>query len=84
MTQPLSDAEIVAMTQQYTQDHAGNYITHLAYKEINRQGATGRQWAKCANCGDPYPKDRPGSGSEICSPDCFDSYRDYLDEETNW
>jgi hypothetical protein len=77
----LSDDEIVAMTQQYTQTRDGEYITHLAFWEINRQGATGRQWAKCVNCGNPYPLDKPGGTSGTCGPDCFQQYTEYLFNE---
>jgi hypothetical protein len=84
MTQPLSDPEIVAMTQQYTQTPQGEYVTHLAYEEINRQVAAGRPWAKCPNCGDPYPLDRPGASSGICSKKCHDEYADYLNNPLEW
>lgn len=77
----LEDHEIVAMTQQYTQDHDGNYVTHLAYAEINRQGAAGRQWAKCPNCGNPYPLDKPGATADICSPECAAAFLIYLNQE---
>lgn len=84
MDRQLSDQELVAMTQQYTQDHDGNYVTHLAYEEINRQGAEGRQWAKCPNCGNPYPLDKPGATPDICSRECHDAYVAYLNEEARW
>jgi hypothetical protein len=61
-----TDSEIVAMTQQYAQTHDGLYVTHLAYEEINRQGAAGRQWVECPNCGDPYPLDKPGASLDVC------------------
>ncbi len=80
MTQPLSDAEIVAMTQQYTQALDGIYVTHLAYEEINRQGAAGRQWAMCVNCGNPYPHDKPGCDPDTCSEGCYNDYVNYLNE----
>lgn len=81
MTRPLSDHEIVAMTQQYTQDHDGNYITHLAYQEINRQVAAGRQWVKCADCGNPYPITEAWSDSTVCSDTCWINYSNYLESE---
>jgi hypothetical protein len=74
----LTDDELVAMTQQYDQTLQGEYVTHLAYAEINRQGAAGRQWGKCANCGNPYPWDKEGSGDTVCSPECFQAYVAYL------
>jgi hypothetical protein len=77
---PLSDHEIVAMTQQYTQTHDGKYVAHLAYEEINRQVAEGRQWAKCPNCGNPYPLDKPGATPDTCSQECFDDYVAYLNQ----
>lgn len=78
MSLPLTDHEIVAMTQQYTQTHDGEYVTHLAYQEINRQVAAGRGWAKCQDCGNPFPQDREGSSSERCSLLCRSNYADYL------
>ena len=77
----LTDEEIVAMTQQYTQTHDGKYVTHLAYEEINRQGAAGRQRAKCPNCGNPYPLDKPGATPDICSSECALDYLTYLNQE---
>jgi hypothetical protein len=74
----LTDEELVAMTQQYDQTLQGEYVTHLAYEEINRQGADGRQWAKCPNCGNPYPLDKPGAGDTVCSEVCFQEYLAYL------
>lgn len=79
----LTDEEIVAMTQQYTQTHDGKYVTHLAYEEINRQGAEGRQWAKCPNCGNPYPLDKPGANMDTCSQECWDQYAAYINEEAS-
>lgn len=76
----LTDHELIAMTQQYDTTHGGEYIAHLAYAEINRQGAEGRQWHKCPNCGMPYPLDRPGAGQEGCSRKCFNEYLAYLDD----
>lgn len=77
-----TDDELIAMSQQYESTHAGDYIAHLAYAEINRQGSEGRQWHKCPNCGNPYPLDRPGAGQEVCGRQCFDAYVAYLNEET--
>jgi hypothetical protein len=74
----LSDDEIVAMTHSYDRTPGGEYITHLAYQEINHQGAAGRQWAKCPNCGNPYPLDRPGSNETTCSQRCWDDYAAYV------
>lgn len=74
----LEDHEIVAMTQQYSQDRKGSYVTHVAYEEINRQGEAGRQWAKCPNCGNPFPLDKSGAGGTVCSERCHDQYVDYL------
>lgn len=79
-----SDDEIVAMTHSYDLTPGGEYITHLAYQEINRQGATGRQWAKCPNCGNPYPLDRPGATPDICSDECFQQYTEYLYNEAGF
>lgn len=77
----LSDDEIVAMTQQYSTTFAGEHVTHLAYQEINRQVAAGRQWAKCPNCGSPYPLDRPGASSSVCSEACYDEYLAYINSQ---
>jgi hypothetical protein len=84
MTNPLSDHEIVAMTQQYDQTHDGEYVTHLAYEEINRQGAAGRQWSKCPNCGNPYPLDKPGANMDTCSSECWDGYVAYVNQPDLW
>jgi hypothetical protein len=80
----LEDHELIAMTQQYDQTPDGEYVTHLAYAEINRQGAAGRQWAKCPNCGDPYPLDREGAGDTVCSTKCFDEYLIYVTNESGF
>jgi rubredoxin len=80
----LSDDEIVAMTHSYDLTPGGEYITHLAYQEINRQCATGRQWAKCPNCGNPYPLDKPGASSDVCSDTCFQQYTEYLYNEAGF
>lgn len=72
------DHELVAMTQQYTQDHDGKYVTHAAYEEINRQVAAGRPWAKCANCGNPYPLREDWNSGTVCSQKCADEYTEYL------
>lgn len=75
------DHEIVAMTKTYAQTRDGEYVIHLAFAEINRQGAAGRQWTKCPNCGEPYPLDREGSDGTVCSPECFQEYLDYVTRE---
>lgn len=73
------DHELVAMTQQYTQDHDGNFVTHLAYEEINRQiKEEGRQWCKCANCGNPYPLSDDWGDMTVCSTDCWNDYAAYI------
>lgn len=76
----MEDHELVAMTQQYSQTHDGEYVTHLAYREINEQVAAGRPWAKCPNCGNPYPLDKAGALTGACSPECFEDYLNYLNE----
>lgn len=78
----LTDQELVGMTHSYGQTRDGDFVTHLAYEEINRQVAGGRQWAKCPNCGNPYPLDRPGATGDICSRECSDEYLAYLNSET--
>lgn len=83
MKDHLEDDELVAMTQQYSQTYDGDYITHQAYAEINKQVMGGRQWAKCPNCGNPYPLDREGATPDICSAKCYDEYVAYLNESIN-
>lgn len=80
MKDQLDDHELVSMSQQYSQAHDGTYVTHTAYAEINRQVMAGRQWAKCPNCGNPYPLDREGATWEVCSVECYDDYVAYLNE----
>ena len=75
-----TDEELVAMTKQYGLAKNGQYVSHIAYEEINRQGSEGRQWAKCANCGNPYPLSPEWGNDTICSQDCFDSYVAYLND----
>ena len=83
--QNLTDAEIVAMTHSYDMTRDGSeYICHLAYKEINRQGAEGRQWAKCPNCGNPYPMDQESAMWDCCSPTCFEQYVKYVADVAGW
>jgi hypothetical protein len=74
----LTDDEIVAMTQQYTQGRGGGYVCHDAYDEINRQGGEGRQWTKCPNCGNPYPLNKPGANDTTCSSGCWAEYAAYV------
>lgn len=77
-----TDAELISMTQQYEKTHDGKYIAHLAFGEINKQVSSGRTWAKCANCGNPYPLDRPDCDGTVCSKDCFDQYLAYINSES--
>ena len=81
----MSDLEqevvLKAIAYEEAWDLYGNYVTHLAYEEINRQGAAGRQWAKCPNCGNPYPLDKPGATADICSPKCAAAFLIYLSQE---
>lgn len=77
----MEDHELIALTQQYDKDRDGVYVCHTAYEQINQQVAAGRPWAKCVNCGQPYPRDRKGSGPEMCSTDCENSYLLYLNDE---
>lgn len=80
-TTKLTDAELVAMTQQYTQDRDGEFVTHVAYREMNRQIAEeGRQWCKCANCGNPYPLSDEWGDMTVCSSGCWADYASYLDD----
>lgn len=78
MREKPTDEQIVVMTQQYDRTRDGEFIVHLAYDEINRQGSEGRQWAKCPNCGNPYPLDKPGAGDTVCSTECFEAYAAYV------
>lgn len=77
----ITDEQLVAMTQQYDQGRDGNYVAHDGYALINAQVKAGRPWAKCPNCGQPYPLDRPGANESICSPECYDAYVKYVTEE---
>jgi hypothetical protein len=66
----VTDEQLVAMTQQYTQTRQGVFICHLAFEEINAQVRKGRAWCKCIDCGNPYPYDREGASGEFCSEAC--------------
>jgi len=77
----LEDHELIAMTQQYSVDHDGAYVAHIGYAKINEQVAAGRPWAKCSDCGNPYPLDREGASGDFCSFTCHDSYIAYLNKE---
>lgn len=76
-----TDDEIVSMTQQYSQDQDGNFISHVAYEEINNQVNSGRQWSKCPNCGNPYPLDKEDTSSTYCSSKCAKEYLEYINTE---
>lgn len=75
-----TDAQLVVMTQQYAQDRIGTeYVTHLAYVEINARVAAGQSWAKCMDCGNPFRADqhRPsesGASGAFCSEVCERAY----------
>jgi hypothetical protein len=74
-----TDHELISMTQQYTQTREGDFICHLAFKTINEQVRNGRDWAKCMECGKPYPLDREGATLSFCSTSCENSYASYLE-----
>lgn len=74
----MTDEQLVAMTQQYSQTRNREYVAHEAYKAINEQVKEGRQWAKCPNCGNPYPLDKEGANGTTCSPHCHNEYLDYV------
>lgn len=73
-----TDAQLITMTQQYSQARDGSYIAHLAYERINEQVTAGRPWNKCLDCGTPYPLDQEGAGSEFCSSRCEAETLTYL------
>lgn len=78
-----TDDELVAMSQQYTETRGSSlyheqFIAHLAYAEINNQVRHGRPWAKCVDCGNPYPLDKPGTEVDLCSQACAERYAAYI------
>lgn len=73
-----TDAELVSMSKSYEVKPDGTYVAHEAYREINEQVADGRPWAKCPNCGLPYPLDMPGASISVCSEACYQAYASYV------
>lgn len=74
----IEDHQLVAMTQQYHVDRQGEYVCYEAYEIINEQVRNGRPWAKCRDCGNPFPLDKPGATGSMCSEKCERAYAHYL------
>lgn len=72
------DQTLAALSRSKVQLPDGTYVAHRAYEKINEQVKAGRPWAKCPNCGDPYPLDREGADGTMCSTECWDDYAAYV------
>jgi hypothetical protein len=58
---------------------------HKAIAAINiRVRDHGEQWAKCANCGNPYQLTEQWPDSTVCSDSCAARYVAYLNNPDAW
>jgi hypothetical protein len=54
---------------------------HKVYAEINIGiRDRGEKWSKCANCGEPYQLTEEWSDTTICSNECNQDYRAYINQ----